>query len=131
VEYIGFAGGASKWQQFKECDCFCFPTYYYAESFGLVVIEAMACGLTVVASAWRTIPELLTENYPGLIPPRAPDRVAKAMLGLMAQPPAVELREHFLKHFTVEQHLKRLAAAIHEAESTQTGAVSDYSGPPK
>jgi glycosyltransferase involved in cell wall biosynthesis len=131
VEYIGFAGGATKWRQFAECDCFCFPTYYYAESFGLVVIEAMACGMTVVASEWRTIPELLTENYPGLVPPRSPDRIAQAILGLMAQPPAVALRQHFLAHFTVEQHLKKLAAAIHEAETAGTDPASPFSAPRK
>jgi glycosyltransferase involved in cell wall biosynthesis len=131
VEYIGFAGGETKWRQFTECDCFCFPTYYYAESFGLVVIEAMACGMAVVASAWRTIPELLTPDYPGLVPPRAPDQVAKAILGLMPQPPGGGLRRHFLQHFTIEQHLKKLAAAIRDAETAQAEMGKDYSAPAK
>jgi glycosyltransferase involved in cell wall biosynthesis len=129
VDYVGFAGGAAKWKLFNECDCFCFPTYYYAESFGLVVIEAMSCGLAVVASAWRTIPELMTENYAGLVPPRSPDRIAKALIELVNQPPAVALREHFLKHFTVEQHLKKLAAAIHDATSPQPDTATDCGEP--
>jgi len=131
VEYIGFAGGANKWRQFTESDCFCFPTYYYAESFGLVVIEAMACGLAVVTSAWRTIPELLTPDYPGLVPPRAPDRIARAMLSFMSQPPAVELRQHFLRHFTVERHLMKLAAAIREAETAARDPATAFAVPDK
>jgi glycosyltransferase involved in cell wall biosynthesis len=129
VEYIGFAGGATKWRQFNECDCFCFPTYYYAESFGLVVIEAMACGMAVVASAWRTIPELLTPRYRGLVQPQSPDRIANAILELMPQPPAVELRRHFREHFTVEQHLKKLAGAIRDVESATADEGADYGKP--
>jgi glycosyltransferase involved in cell wall biosynthesis len=131
VEYIGFAGGTNKWRQFKECDCFCFPTYYYAESFGLVVIEAMACGMAVVASAWRTIPELLTPDYPGLVPPLAPDRIAKAILQFMTQPPSVELRQHFLANFTVAQHLRRLAAAICDGEGAAADSGTIRSEPAK
>jgi glycosyltransferase involved in cell wall biosynthesis len=131
VEYIGFAGGEHKWRQFKECDCFCFPTYYYAESFGLVVIEAMACGLAIVASVWRTIPELLTPDYPGLVPPRSPDRIADALIAFMPQPPAVELRRHFLANFTVERHLKQLSAALRESETAVSDPASDHAAPPK
>jgi glycosyltransferase involved in cell wall biosynthesis len=129
VEYLGFAGGDRKWRQFAECDCFCFPTYYYAESFGLVVIEAMACGMAVVASAWRTIPELLTINYPGLVPPRAPDRIAQAILELIPRPPAEELRQHFLAHFTVDEHLRRLAAAIRDVERAPEDPAGNHSAP--
>jgi len=45
VEYCGFVTGAEKSRLFREADVFCFPTYYPAESFGLVVLEAMAHGL--------------------------------------------------------------------------------------
>lgn len=131
VEYLGFAGGDNKWRQFTTCDCFCFPTYYYAESFGLVVLEAMACGMAVVASQWRTIPELLTPQYPGLVPPRSPARIAQALQFFMSQPPAVELREHFLANFTAAQHLKQLAAAIRAAEQAAADPASDYSAPRK
>ena len=96
-----------------------------------MVIEAMACGMAVVASAWRTIPELLTENYPGLVPPQSPDRIARALLGIMRLPPAVELRRHFLTNFTIEQHLKKLATAIRQAESAEVDAGQDHAAPAK
>ena len=86
----------------------------------------MACGMAVVASAWRTIPELLTPNYPGLVPPMAPDQIAKLLLEFMSQPPAVELRRHFLANFTIEQHLMRLAAAVREAETARIDSTSDH-----
>jgi glycosyltransferase involved in cell wall biosynthesis len=67
VTYTGFVNGAAKHRVFTECDCFCFPTYHYAESFGLVVLEAMAYGLPIIASNWRLIPELMPPGYRSLI----------------------------------------------------------------
>ncbi|MCW5552680.1 MAG: glycosyltransferase family 4 protein [Verrucomicrobiae bacterium] len=120
VNYIGFVSGQKKRQAFAESDCFCFPTYYYAESFGLVVIESMAFGMPVITSHWRSIPELLTKDYAGLIPPRSPQRIAEAILRMLAEEQSVALRDHFLQHFTIEQHLAKLAAAIREVEVSPT-----------
>ena len=45
VDYRGFVSGAGKEEVFRESDCFCFPTYYAAESFGLALVEAMASAI--------------------------------------------------------------------------------------
>jgi glycosyltransferase involved in cell wall biosynthesis len=116
VNYIGFAAGEAKRQAFANSDCFCFPTYYYAESFGLVVLEAMAFGLPIIVSRWRTIPELLPADHAGLIPPRDPVRIAAALVALLAKPSVPTLREHFLLHFALEQYLTALAKALHSIE---------------
>jgi len=116
VTYIGFATGETKRRAFANSDGFCFPTYYYAESFGLVVLEAMAFGLPIVASRWRTIPELFPPEHPGLIPPRDPARIATALVNLITQSDARTLRTHFLEHFAIEQHLTALAKALHSLE---------------
>jgi hypothetical protein len=47
----------------------------------------------------------------------------------MPQPPAVELRRHFREHFTVEQHLKKLAGAIRDVESATADEGADYGKP--
>ena len=116
VNYIGFASGAKKHAAFADSDCFCFPTYYYAESFGLVVLEAMAFGLPIIASRWRSIPELMPADHPGLIPPRDPAQIATALVKLLAKPSFENLRNHFLSQFTVEKYLSALAQAIHSVE---------------
>jgi glycosyltransferase involved in cell wall biosynthesis len=113
VNYLGFAAGETKRRAFADSDCFCFPTYYYAESFGLVVLEAMAFGLPSIVSRWRTIPELMPSNHPGLIPPRQPAIIATTLVALLAQPFGESLREHFLQHFALEQYLAALATALH------------------
>lgn len=116
VRYLGFVTGEAKHRAFAESDCFCFPTHYYAESFGLVVLEAMAFGLPVIASRWRSIPELLPPNYPGIVPPRAPDEIAKALVQMITATSSETLRKHFLQHFTLEQHFLALAKALHTVE---------------
>ena len=79
VEFLGFVSEARKAQAFREADLFCFPTYYHAESFGAVVVEAMAFGLPTVATRWRSIPEILPPDYPGLVDPKSPSQIAEAL----------------------------------------------------
>jgi glycosyltransferase involved in cell wall biosynthesis len=123
IKYVGFVGGAKKQRQFAEADLFCFPTYYYAESFGLVIVEAMAAGLPVVTTRWRTIPELFPENYPGLVAVRAPREVGDALRRLAAVDMADDMRRLFLDRYTFAKHLSRLAEAIRSVE-TDPGRVS-------
>lgn len=116
VTYIGFANEQRKRQVFIDSDCFCFPTYYHAESFGLVAVEAMAFGLPVVTTRWRSLPEILTPGYPGLVAIKSPDQIAGGLLALMGRQSGEDLRENFLNRFTLQQYLADLARVIHSVE---------------
>jgi glycosyltransferase involved in cell wall biosynthesis len=120
VNYLGFISGEAKSRAFAESDCFCFPTFYHAESFGLVVVEAMAFGLPIVTTRWRSIPEILPPDYAGLVTIKSSEEVAAALvrLALATENLSEVLREHFLKKFSVETHLKKLAAAIRSVEES-------------
>lgn len=118
VEYIGFVSGAEKTRIFSESDCFCFPTYYLAENLPLVVIEAMAFGLPIVATRWRSLPELFPPGYAGLVDVRSPAQVCETMLTLAKHYSGQELREVFIRNFTMERHLSCLAKALREVEQT-------------
>ena len=119
VTYAGFVFGPAKQRILTESDCFCFPTYYYAESFGLVLVEAMAFGLPVITTRWRSIPELLPQDYPGFVETRSPRQIAERFQAAVTRATTAEdLRQIFLGNFTLEHHLAGLASAIRSTDST-------------
>ena len=62
----------------------CTPWY---EPFGIVPLEAMACGVPVVASAVGGFLDTVVDGATGaLVPPRRPDRLAAAIRRLLAEP---------------------------------------------
>ncbi len=62
----------------------CTPWY---EPFGLVPLEAMACGVPVVASAVGGFLDTVVDGATGtLVPPRRPDQLAAAVRKLLAEP---------------------------------------------
>jgi len=111
VTYAGFVSGEAKAALLRESDCLCFPTYYHAESFGLVIVEAMAAGMCVVTTRWRATPDLLPADHPGFVPVRQPERIAEALLAQMTVD-STGLRAEFLARFTEDRHLDALRAAL-------------------
>jgi glycosyltransferase involved in cell wall biosynthesis len=114
VVYHGFAGGDAKSRLFRECDCLIFPTYYAAESFGLVILEAMAHGMDIIATRWRNIPELLPPRYPGLVEPRDPPALARVIELFLHQHHGPELRQHFEDHHHIRHFQRRMEQALQD-----------------
>lgn len=111
VTYLGFVEGAEKSRLLTESDCLCFPTYYHLESFGLVVLEAMAAGLSVIATRWRALPEILPAEYPGFVEARNAQAIAEAIPRLFVEN-STFLRTIFLSRFTEISHLQCLHRAL-------------------
>jgi glycosyltransferase involved in cell wall biosynthesis/phosphoheptose isomerase len=62
----------------------CAPWY---EPFGIVALEAMACGVPVVASAVGGLVDTVVHEVTGVhVPPRDPERLADALRSLLADP---------------------------------------------
>src|SRR5437773_8021846 len=112
VEYKGFAAGEEKRALMRTSDCFCFPTYYEAENFPLVLIEAMAYGLPVVTTPWRGMPEFLPAGYEHIVDPEAPEQLARALVSLLGEGYDPRLRAHFLEHYTDRVFTGKIRAAL-------------------
>lgn len=84
-----------------------------AESFGAVVIEALACGTPVVATRCGGPEEIVTPRVGRLVPTEDPDALAAALGDVLDDPdryePA-ELRGYALERFGAEAVQRRLAA---------------------
>lgn len=118
IDYHGFVSGAQKNQLLREADLFCFPTYYQNENQPVNLIEAMAFGLPIVTTRWRSIPELFPASYPGLVPVRSPEQIAETLIDLSTRESGDEFREIFQRGFTLERHLAALREAFESVEVT-------------
>lgn len=116
VHYAGFVSGEQKERLYREADLFLFPTCYLGENQPVNLIEAMAFGLPIVTTHWRSLPEMLPPNYPGLVADQNPAALAVTLLKILAEKSGEQAREHFITCFTLENHLAALAAALRSAE---------------
>lgn len=114
VTFLGVKQDLEKNTHFAACDIFCFPSHFEAESFGLVVVEAMQFAKPVVATAWRGIPSVVEEGRNGfLVPVRDPGAVADRLMALIADPGlrgrmGAEGRRIFEERFTLERFQRNM-----------------------
>ena len=77
----------------------------------------MAFGLPMVTTRWRSLPEMLPPDYPGLVNDQNPEEIAEAVLKLLAIETSEVARKYFTTHFTLARHLASLAEAIRSVEN--------------
>lgn len=116
VQHAGFVSGDRKAELYREADIFLFPTQYLGENQPVNLIEAMAFGLPMVTTRWRSLPEMFPADYPGLVKDQNPGEIAEALLKVLALKSGELARKNYLARFTIEQHLMALAAALRCAE---------------
>lgn len=86
VHFAGFAAWDDLPRYYRSADAYCSPAIG-GESFGIVLLEAMASQLPVVASNIQGYRNVLTDGQEGLfIPPRDPRTLASAIIRLARQP---------------------------------------------
>jgi glycosyltransferase involved in cell wall biosynthesis len=112
LRHAGSVAGVEKSRLFSTSHCFCLPTRYPAEGQPLVLLEAMAHDLPVVATRWRAIPDTLPPDAI-LVEPGDTAAITQALLQLRRSPPPAGIsRRHFLAYYTSSQHLSALSAAL-------------------
>jgi glycosyltransferase involved in cell wall biosynthesis len=85
VRVPGVLTGSTKAEAFARADLFVFPTIAPYESFGLVLVEAMAWSLPIVASDWRGNREVLTGEAGAVCFPTKVDALAHDLQTAMRQ----------------------------------------------
>jgi glycosyltransferase involved in cell wall biosynthesis len=86
------------------------------EPFGLVILEAMACGTSVLAVAVDGIPEIIEHDKNGwLVPTRDEGALAKAIVHLSRRPElrarlAEQGKQHVAAHFSADRYLTEVQA---------------------
>ena len=112
------AYGQDKLDFFYSADIFIYPSYH--EGMPVAVIEAMACGLPVVASRVGGLPDLIQDDINGLlVEPGKPEQLVFA-LGKLAND--LELRismgkagfQLVTKQYAIEQHVTELVGIYYK-----------------
>jgi glycosyltransferase involved in cell wall biosynthesis len=67
VVHRGLLTGDERLTAYAGADVFCFPSFYEAETFGIVLLEAMQFALPVVATRWRGIPSVVDDGVTGYL----------------------------------------------------------------
>ncbi len=89
------------------CNLFVLPSI--KESFGVVIIEAMACGKPVVASRVGGVPEIISRDDLGiLVEPANPESLSKAILSALERKWLAELIRDYSRQYSWINISKRI-----------------------
>jgi len=124
VEFIGEIGEADKGPFLNGALALLFPIDW-PEPFGLVMIEAMACGAPVIAWHHGSVPEIIEHGVTGAIV-NSTDAAVAAIEEVAALDPVL-IRRRFEARFTVERmardYVRIYSAALDAAEERDTPFV--------
>jgi glycosyltransferase involved in cell wall biosynthesis len=111
VVLTGFVPGRELRDHYRLCDLFVMPSQ--AEGFGIVFLEALACGRRVVGgNSDGSVEPLLHGKLGTLVDPHDPDKLTAALIALLCvRPDATEvefLRRTTIDHFGAQAFRRRL-----------------------
>jgi glycosyltransferase involved in cell wall biosynthesis len=116
VRFLGQVRGAAAF--LKSLDIFVLSSW--GEGMGSVLLEAMACGVPIVATSAGGIPEIVEDSRTGLLaPPRDPAALAERLLAALGDPAASRRRADAALE-SVKSHSMMSAARSTEALYRET-----------
>ncbi|CAN5683242.1 N/A [soil metagenome] len=135
VHFLGHLGDEEVIAHLHACDVFVLPSVTRAETFGVVQLEAMACGKPVVSTDLTTgVPWVNRHQHTGLVvPPRDADALASALTTLVSDASMRQRmgefgRRRVEQEFLAEQMAQHTAALYHDVSAgmpvTQTASIA-------
>lgn len=131
IEIIGEVDREAKLAFLRDIDVFSVPTVY-REPKGLFLLEAMACGIPVVAPNHGSFPELLAHGGGELVPVGDAPALAEALLRQLEAPAARQTmaaagRQAVQDHFTADAAARRIESVYRSVaanSATEAAATS-------
>jgi len=128
VKWLGPLSRAETFEQMRNARFLICPSTWY-ECFALVVVEAFACGLPVIASSLGALPELIRPEQTGLLftPGSASDLSAKVQWALEHQDSVANMRRNarleYENRYTAQRNYQMLNAIYRDALSLSRPAA--------
>jgi phosphatidylinositol alpha-mannosyltransferase len=109
VEFLGFVPKEDLPSYYRSGDLYCSPALG-GESFGIVLLEAMAAGLPVVASRIPGYDEVIEDGINGvLVPPQDPEALAQAVIMILKKPELKARLAQNARRFALDHSWDRIA----------------------
>ena len=116
VHFVGYVSREELPRYYRTATLFCAPSTGF-ESFGIVLLEAMAAGVPIVASDITGYRQVLTHEHEGmLVPPYEPEAIARAVTALLQD---ARTRQHMA-------HAGRVTAARYDWTHIADAVLSYY-----
>jgi glycosyltransferase involved in cell wall biosynthesis len=117
VTYVGELDASMKRELYAKASCLLFPVRA-PEPFGIVMVEAMACGTPVVALREGSVPEVVADGRSGIIcdsPDELPLGIDKAM-----HLQAGDCRDHVARQFDLSHMAHRYEHVYRQVSDSRT-----------
>jgi glycosyltransferase involved in cell wall biosynthesis len=124
VEYIGEINESAKSEFLGQASALLFPIDW-PEPFGLVMIEAMACGTPVLAFGCGSVPEIIDDGLTGRIVSSVDEAVAAlpAILALDRKAVRTRFEKRFSSGQMARQYVKLYQKLLHRPAAAKPGPV--------
>ena len=124
ISFIGAVDQQELPLYYNASDVLVIPSYY--ESFGLVALEAMACGIPVIASRVGGLPTTVKDSKTGyLVPWRCPDPFADKLQIILNNQSIHDAMSRSAIELSLQMKWSKVAEDLAEAYATLIGRPSD------